>query len=151
MSLKEKVDAEIKNAMRAKDQDALRALRGIKSMILLAETEGGQVGELSAEREMQLLNKAVKQRKESAETYTAQNRQDLADKELVEVAIIEKFLPAQLSDEDLLAAVKAIVAQVGATSAKDMGKVMGAASKQLAGKADNKRVADAVKAALGSI
>ena len=151
MSLKEKVDAEIKNAMRAKDQDALRALRGIKSMILLAETEGGQVGELSAEREMQLLNKAVKQRKESAETYTAQNRQDLADKELAEVAIIEKFLPAQLSDDELLAAVKAIIAQVGATSAKDMGKVMGAASKQLAGKADNKRVADTVKAALGSI
>lgn len=151
MSLKEKVDAEIKNAMRAKDQDALRALRGIKSMILLAETEGGQVGELSAEREMQLLNKAVKQRKESAETYTTQNRQDLADKELAEVAIIEKFLPAQLSDDELLAAVKAIIAQVGATSAKDMGKVMGAASKQLAGKADNKRVADTVKAALGSI
>jgi uncharacterized protein YqeY len=148
MSLKEKVDSMIKDAMRAKDQDTLRALRGVKSLILLAETEKGKVGPLSEEQEITLLNKALKQRKESAEIFAREGRVEAANAELAEVAVIEKFLPAQLSDEEIAEAVKGIITQVGATSAKDMGKVMGAATKALAGKADNKKVADLVKSLL---
>lgn len=149
MSLKAKVDAEIKDAMKAKDQDALRALRGIKSMILLAETAEGQQGELSADSELKLLTKAAKQRKESAEMYVANGRQDLANTEQAELAIIEKFLPKQLSEEELKAKLSEIIANVGAKGPQDMGKVMGAATKELAGMADGKAISAMVKSLLG--
>ncbi|MDX2189966.1 MAG: GatB/YqeY domain-containing protein [Bacteroidota bacterium] len=145
MSLKQNVDNQIKEAMKAKDQDALRALRGIKSMILLAETSEGQSGELSNETEMKLLTKAAKQRKESADTYTANGRNDLAETELKELKIIESFLPKQLSEDEVNAILKNIIAQTGAVGAKDMGKVMGAATKELAGKADGKMISELVK------
>ena len=149
MSLKAKVDGEIKEAMKAKDQDALRALRGIKSMILLAETADGQHGELSTDAEMKLLTKAAKQRKESADMYTANGRQELADVELKELSIIEKFLPKQLSEDEIKEKIKAIIEKVGAKGPQDMGKVMGTATKELAGMADGKLVSTIVKSLLG--
>jgi uncharacterized protein YqeY len=148
MSLKTQVDNEIKEAMKAKDQDALRALRGIKSMILLAETAEGQQGELSKDAEMKLLMKAVKQRKESAQMYIANNRLDLAEIEQKEIAIIEKFLPKQLSESELIEKLKAIIQRVGATSAADLGKVMGVATKELAGLADGKAISATAKSLL---
>jgi uncharacterized protein len=150
MSLKIQIDSAIKEAMKAKDQDALRALRGIKSMILLAETSEGQQGELSAETEMKLLTKAAKQRKESAETFIANGRQELADAELSELAIIEKFLPKQLSEAEITEKLTEIVAKVGAKSPQEMGKVMGVATKELAGMADGKLVSMLVKKMLGT-
>ena len=149
MSLKEKVEAEMKNAMKAKDKQSLQALRGIKSMILLAETEKGKTeGGLSKEAELQLLGKAAKQRRESAEIYQKEGREDLATVELAELKVIEQFLPEQLSDEEISAAIQEIIKQTGASSMKDMGKVMGMAQKKFAGKADNKKVAGLVKALL---
>lgn len=148
MSLKDTIQSSMKEAMKAKDQDALRALRAIKSLILLAETETGSKEELAEEEEMKILAKAVKQRKDSAAIYKEQNREDLYEKEMVEVAIIEKFLPQQLSEEEVEAKVKAIIAETGASSMKDMGKVMGLATKQLAGVADPKQVASIVKKSL---
>jgi uncharacterized protein YqeY len=148
MSLKSQVDIEIKDAMRAKDQDALRALRGIKSMILLAETADGQQGELNTDSEMKLLTKAAKQRKESADMYTTNGRQELADVELKELAIIEKFLPKQLSEDEIKAKIKEIIEKVGAKGPQDMGKVMGTATKDLAGMADGKVVSTIVKSLL---
>lgn len=148
MTLKEKVEAEMKAAMKNQDKERLTALRGIKSLILLEETkEGG--GGISPEAEIRMLTKAAKQRKESAEIYAKEGRQDLADKELAELAVIESFLPKQLSDEELTAALKEIIGKVGATSAKDMGKVMGVATKELAGKADGKKISEVVKSLLG--
>jgi uncharacterized protein YqeY len=126
--------------MRAKDADRLRALRAIKSMILLEETSGSSADGLSADAEMKILMKAAKQRRDSLEVYVAQNRPDLAEKEQAELAIIEEFLPKQLSDAELTAKITEIIAAVGATSPADMGKVMGAASKQLAGLADGKAI-----------
>ncbi len=149
MSLKAKVDSDIKDAMRAKDQDALRALRGIKSMILLAETSEGQAGELSTDQEMKLLMKAAKQRKESADMYVANGRPDLAEVENKELAIIEKFLPNQLSEAELTVKLKEIIAKVGASGPQDLGKIMGTASKELAGLADGKLISATVKSLLG--
>ena len=140
MSLKLTIENGIKDAMRAKDADRLRALRAIKSMILLEETSGSSADGLSADAEMKILMKAAKQRRDSLEVYVAQNRPDLAEKEQAELAIIEEFLPKQLSDAELTAKITEIIAAVGATSPADMGKVMGAASKQLAGLADGKAI-----------
>jgi uncharacterized protein YqeY len=140
MALKETIEAGIKDAMRAKDADRLRALRAIKSMILLEETSGSNAEGLSADAEMKILMKAAKQRKDSLDVYVTQNRPDLAEKERAELSIIEEFLPKQLSDEELTIRIAEIIAAVGATSPADMGKVMGAASKQLAGLADGKAI-----------
>jgi uncharacterized protein YqeY len=140
MSLKLTIENGIKDAMRAKDADRLRALRAIKSMILLEETSGSSSDGLSADAEMKILMKAAKQRRDSLEVYVAQNRPDLAEKEQVELAIIEEFLPKQLSEAELTVKITEIIASVGATSTADMGKVMGVASKQLAGLADGKAI-----------
>ncbi len=140
MSLKLTIENGIKDAMRAKDADRLRALRAIKSMILLEETSGSSSEGLSTDAEMKILMKAAKQRRDSLEVYVAQNRLDLAEKEQVELAIIEEFLPKQLSDAELTVKITEIIASVGATSPADMGKVMGVASKQLAGLADGKAI-----------
>lgn len=140
MSLKLTIENGIKDAMRAKDADRLRALRAIKSLILLEETSGSSADGLSADAEMKILMKAAKQRRDSLEVYVSQNRPDLAEKEQVELAIIEEFLPKQLSDAELTTKITEIIAAVGATSPADMGKVMGVASKQLAGLADGKAI-----------
>ncbi len=145
MSLQTKVMEALKEAMKAKDTVALESLRAIKSAILLARTEAGASEELSEADELKLLQKLVKQRKDSAALYTQQGRNDLAEPELAQMAVIEKFLPAQLSEAEVEEALKGIIAQVGATNPKDMGKVMGAATKQLAGKADGKLISDIVK------
>ena len=134
--------------MKAKDTIALESLRAIKSAILLAKTEAGAAAELAEEEELKLLQKLVKQRKDSAALYAQQGRNDLAEPELAQVAVIEKFLPKQLSEAEVTEAVKAIIAEVGATSAKDMGKVMGVATKQLAGKTDGKVISAIVKSLL---
>jgi len=148
MSLKEKIDADIKSAMLAKNKDELRALRSIKSLILLAETDKGAQGEVSADAEIKLLTKAAKQRKESAEVYAGQGRADLEKIELDELAVIEKYLPKQLSEDEIAAKLKEIIAEVGANGPGDMGKVMGAATKAFAGTADNKVVSALVKSLL---
>jgi len=140
MALKETIENGIKDAMRAKDADRLRALRAIKSMILLEETSGSNAGALSADAEMKILMKAAKQRKDSLEVYVAQNRPDLAEKEQVELTIIEEFLPKALTDAELTSRIAEIIVQVGASSPADMGKVMGVASKALAGLADGKSI-----------
>ncbi len=146
MSLKTQIDADIKQAMLAKDKDALTALRSIKSLILLEETkEGSASGDLKADDELKLLTKAAKQRRESAEIFQQQGRTDLADKELAELAIIERYLPKQLSAEELEIRVKDILSRVGATSPADMGKVMGVTTKELAGQADGRAVSEMVK------
>lgn len=150
MSLKETVESQIKEAMKARNQDELRALRAIKSAILLEETKEGASGTLSAEDELRLLTKAAKQRKESAEIYEKQNRPDLAEPERAEIAVIERFLPKALSPEELETALRALIAQVGASSPADMGKVMGLATKELAGKADGKVISETVKRLLAS-
>lgn len=144
MSLEIKISADLKAAMLAKNETALRALRAVKSAILLAKTSGAGT-EMKAEDEIKLLQKLVKQRKESAEIFSQQNRADLAQNETDELLIIEKYLPAQMSADEIKAAVAAAIASTGAASPADMGKVMGIVSKQLAGKADNKLVADMVK------
>jgi len=144
MSLKQNVETEIKKAMLAKDKDRLRALRAIKSLIMLEETKGGSVG-VTEEDEMKLLIKAAKQRKDSADIYQQQNREDLAAVELAELEIINEFLPKQLSEEEVEAELKAIIVEVGAEGPKDMGKVMGVATKKLAGRADGKLISQKVK------
>lgn len=148
MSLFETVNGDIKKAMLARDRARLEALRGIKKEFLEAKTAPGSNGELSDETAMKILAKMVKQRKESAAIYSSQNRDDLATVELGEAAVIEEYLPKQLTDEELTEAVKAIIAQVGATSIKEMGKVMGAATKQLAGKAAGAAISAKVKSLL---
>ncbi|MBO9702327.1 MAG: GatB/YqeY domain-containing protein [Sporocytophaga sp.] len=148
MSLKEKIDADIKSAMLAKNKDELRALRSIKSLILLAETDKGAQGEVSTDAEIKLLTKAAKQRKESAEVYAGQGRADLEKIELDELAVIEKYLPKQLSEDEIAEKLKEIIAEVGAKGPGDMGKVMGAATKAFAGTADNKVVSALVKSLL---
>ena len=144
MALKLTIENGIKDAMRAKDADRLRALWAIKSMILLEETSGSNTGEISTDAEMKILMKAAKQRKDSLEVYIAQNRPDLAEKEQVELTIIEEFLPKQLSDSELTERISAIIAQLGATSPGDMGKVMGVASKELAGLAEGRAISSKV-------
>ena len=145
MSLQTKVMDALKEAMKAKDTIALESLRAIKSAILLAKTEAGAAAELAEEEELKLLQKLVKQRKDSAALYSQQGREDLAQPELAQMAVIERFLPKQLTEEEITAAVKGFIADVGATTAKDMGKVMGVASKALAGKADGKLISEIVK------
>lgn len=148
MSLKETIDSDIRQAMLAKKKDELTALRSIKSMILLAETEKGAGGNLSGEAEMKLLVKAAKQRKESAEIYISEGRQDLADIENLEYEVISRYLPKALSEEELKTELKSIISNIGANSPADMGKVMGVASKKLAGLADGKTIATMVKTLL---
>lgn len=145
MSLEQKIMGDLKTAMLAKDEKALRSLRAIKAAILLAKTSEGAGGELKEEEETKLLQKLVKQRKDSLEIYQQQNRADLARKELEEIEVIEKFLPQQLSADELKAEVSAIITEIGASSPADMGKVMGAATKKLAGKADGKTISALVK------
>ena len=145
MSLQTKVMEALKEAMKAKDTVALESLRAIKSAILLARTEVGASEELSEACDLKLLLKLVKHRKDTAALYTQQGRNDVAEPALAHMAVIEKFLPAQLSGAEVEEALKGIIAQVGATTPKDMGKVMGAATKQLAGKADGKLISDIVK------
>ena len=140
MTLFEQVSEDIKQAMLAKDKVALDALRGIKKEFLEAKTAKGSDGELHDDRALQILQKLVKQRKESAEMYKAANRPELADEEMAQCAIIERYLPAMMSEVELTEALSAIIAQVGATGPQDMGKVMGVATKQLAGKAEGKAI-----------
>lgn len=137
--------AQMKDAMKARDEALLRGLRAIKAEIIKAKTEPGANGQVTEDGELKLLQKLVKSRKDSLEIYTQQNRADLAAKESEEIEVIERFLPAQLSEAELQQAVAAIIAELGAAGPKDMGKVMGVASKQLAGKADGKAVAATVK------
>jgi uncharacterized protein len=145
MSLELKINEEIKKAMLGKMEAELRALRAIKSAILLAKTSGGVKAEITQEDEMKMLQKLVKTRKDSLEIYEQQNRADLAILEKQEIEVIEKFLPAQLSEQEITTAVKDVIAQLGATSVAEMGKVMGAATKALAGKADGKVIGAIVK------
>jgi len=130
MSLEQKVMAEMKDAMKTKNEGTLRALRGIKAEIIKARTEPGAAGEVSAEKEVSLLQKMMKQRKDSLEIYQQQNREDLAKKEIEEISVIERFLPQQLTGAELKAELEQIISDTGAASAADMGKVMGAATKK---------------------
>jgi len=145
MRLEQKIMADLKTAMLARDEKSLRGLRAIKAAILLAKTSEGAGGELKEDDEIKLLQKLVKQRKDSLEIYQQQKRTDLAQKEQEEIEVIEKFLPTQLSTEDLQLEIKKIIAETGATSSADMGKVMGAATKRLSGKADGKTISAAVR------
>ena len=151
MELEKLINDDIKQAMLAKDKAKLEALRAIKAALLLEKT-GKDVssGEIPAEVELKMLQKLVKQRRESAEVYLAQNRPDLAEPEIFQASIIEKYLPEQLSEDELRGIVQRIITKTGAQSIKDMGKVMGMATRELAGKADNKAVADIIKQILGS-
>lgn len=145
MNLEQKIMTEMKEAMKAKDEAGLRGLRAIKAEIIKAKTEPGAGGQISEETEIKMLQKMVKQRKDSLEIYQQQNRQDLVQKEQEELQVIEKFLPAQLSEEELKKELQEIISETGATSPADMGKVMGAATKKLAGRADGKAISAAVK------
>jgi uncharacterized protein YqeY len=145
MSLEQSIMTELKAAMLAKNEAALRGLRAIKSAILLAKTADGKQGEITEDEEIKLLQKLAKQRKDSLEVFVAQNREDLAQKERDELEIIEKFLPKQMDEAELRVALQDILNQVGATTPADMGKAMGAATKQLAGKADGKMISSMVK------
>lgn len=145
MNLFDTVSEDIKKAMLAKDKVALDALRGIKKEFLEAKTAKGGDGELHDEQAVRILQKMVKQRKESAEMYAGANRQDLADNELAQVKVIEKYLPQQMSEAELEAALQQLIVTVGATGPQDMGKVMGIATKQLAGKAEGRAISAKVK------
>ena len=144
MSLELTINEAIKTAMREKDKVALDSLRAVKSQILLLKTEA-KGADVSAEQEIAILQRMIKQRKDSYEQFVAQNRNDLAEVELAQMKVIEQFLPAQLSAEELEAEIKKIIAEVGAESLKDLGKVMGTASKALAGKSDGKFISEMVK------
>jgi hypothetical protein len=145
MNLEQRVMADLKTAMLAKDEAALRSLRAIKASIILAKTAEGGTGSIKDEEEIKILQKLIKQRKDSLEIYQTQNRDDLAKKEKEEIAIIEKFLPAQMSQDELKSFLQKIISDTGATTPADLGKVMGLASKQLAGKADGKTISNMVK------
>ncbi|MES2731027.1 MAG: GatB/YqeY domain-containing protein [Bacteroidota bacterium] len=149
MSLKQQIESDIKQAMLAKDKDGLRALRAIKSLILLEATKDGAAAELAPEEEIKLLTKAVKQRRDSAEIYRTQNRPDLLEAEMAEISVIERYLPKQLSEDEVKARLQEIISQVGAKSPADMGKVMGVATKELAGLAEGKTISALVKSLLG--
>ncbi|MBR9854688.1 MAG: GatB/YqeY domain-containing protein [Algicola sp.] len=151
MGLQEKVMTEMKAAMKAKDTIALESLRAVKSAILLAKTDKGAGAELSEEDEIKLVQKLVKQRKDSAAIYTEQGREDLAEPELAQVAVIEKFLPEQLTEEEIEKVVVTTIDSIGATGMQDMGKVMGIVSKELAGQADGKTISSIVKTKLSSL
>jgi uncharacterized protein YqeY len=148
MSLFDTISNDIKSAMLAKDKIRLEALRGVKKEFLEAKTAKGADGELNDETAVKILQKMVKQRKDSAAIYQEQNRPDLAEKELAESSVIMEYLPKQMSPEELEKAVREIIAQVGATSAKDMGKVMGIATKMLAGKTEGRLISETVKCLL---
>jgi uncharacterized protein YqeY len=150
MSLKEQIDQDIKQAMLQKKKEELMTLRAIKSAILMAETEKGAADHLAADVEMKLLAKQAKQRKDSADIFLKEGRNDLADKELFELEIINKYLPKQMTEEEVTVAIKKIIADVGASGQQDMGKVMGKATKEMSGKADGKIISVIVKTLLNS-
>lgn len=150
MSLKQQIDNDIKKAMLAKNKEELEALRSIKSLILLAETEKGGGVDISAEAENKLLMKAAKQRKESAEIFDKQDRKDLADRELLQLDVINRYLPKQLSEDEIKNALLGVIREVNAKGPQDMGKVMGVATKKLAGQADGKLISELVKKLLSS-
>lgn len=150
MNLEQKVMGELKTAMLAKDEKSLRSLRAIKAAIILAKTSEGAGGELKAEDEIKLLQKLVKQRKDSLDIYQKQNREDLAKKEQEEIEIIEKFLPRQMDSEELKSVLTSLIRELGVSSPAEMGKVMAAATKQLAGKADGKTISVLVKEILST-
>ena len=150
MSLKQQIDNDIKKAMLAKNKEELEALRSIKSLILLAETDKGAAPEISSDAENKLLMKAAKQRKESADIFKQQNRSDLADKELFQLEVINRYLPKQLSEQEIESVIKSIIQQLNAKGPQDMGKVMGTATKTLAGQAEGKVISDIVKRLLAS-
>jgi len=150
MSLTEKISADLISAMKAKDKIVLEALRAAKTAFTLARSDKGADSVLTTEEELKIIQKLVKQRRESAEIYKVQNRPDLYEKEVVEADVLEKYLPAKMSDDDLLNIIKEIIARVGAKSPADMGKVMGVATRELAGKADGKEISAKVKQLLGS-
>ena len=150
MSLKSTIESEIKQAMLNKDKDRLRALRAIKSQILLAETEKGGSGELTEETEMKLLTKAAKQRRDSIEVFEKEGRDDLSETEKSELAVIESFLPKQLTEEEVEEEVKQVIQESGASGPQDMGKVMGLSTKKLAGRADGKMISAIAKKLLTS-
>lgn len=148
MRLEERINSDLKTSMKAKDKAAVRTIRSIKNAILLQQTDGsGQ--ELTEEMEIKMIQKLIKQRQDSLDIYVKQNREDLAVTEREEIEVLQRYLPEQMSEEDLKAFISGLIEKVGATSMKDMGKVMGMASKELAGKADGKTIASMVKAALG--
>lgn len=150
MSLKDQIDTDIKHAMLNKQKDELRALRAIKSLILLAETEKGNKVELTDDVEIAILMKAAKQRKDSIQIYEDQGRQDLAQKEKAELSIIEQYLPKQMTEAEIEEELKSIIAGTGAQGMQDMGKVMGLATKKLAGKAEGKKIAEITKKLLSN-
>jgi len=145
MSLAEKIASDLINAMKAKDKVALEAIRAAKTAFILAKAEKGANAVLTPEEELKIVQKLVKQRRESAAIYKEQNRPDLYEKEVIEADVLERYLPAKMSEEELTAIVKEIIARVGAKSAADMGKVMGVATKELAGKADGKEISAKVR------
>lgn len=145
MSLEEKINGDLKEAMKNKDEATLRGVRAVKQAILLAKTEPGAGKELSSEQEIKLLQKLVKQRKDSLEIYERENRADLAAKEKEEIAVIEKYLPQQLSADELKVVLKKIIAETGASTPQQMGRVMGIATKQLAGQSDGKTISALLK------
>lgn len=145
MSLEQKINDDIKSAMLARDARKLEALRAVKAAVLLEKTKEGGAGEVGEEAELRILQKLVKQRRESAEIYAAANRTDLAEKELYDASVIETYLPKQLSEEEVAAIIRELIAKSGASSIKDMGKVMGLATKELSGRADNKLISGIVK------
>ena len=150
MSLTEKISSDLISAMKAKDKVVLEALRAAKTAFTLARSDKGADSVLAPEEELKIIQKLVKQRRESAEIYKAQNRPDLYEKEVIEADVLEKYLPAKMSHDELLNIIKDIITRVGAKSPADMGKVMGVATKELAGKADGKEISAVVKLLLGS-
>jgi uncharacterized protein YqeY len=148
MNLEQKINDDIKSAMLARDAKKLEALRAIKAAVLLEKTKEGGAGEVGEEAELRILQKLVKQRRESAEIYAAANRADLAEKELYDASVIETYLPKQLSEEEVTAIIRDLIAKSGASSIKEMGKVMGLATKELSGRADNKLISGIVKSLL---
>jgi uncharacterized protein len=150
MSLAEKIASDLINAMKAKDKVALEAIRAAKTAFILAKAEKGATAVLSSEEELKIVQKLVKQRRESAAIYMEQNRLDLYEKEVIEAEVLERYLPARMSDEELTGIIKEIIARIGAKSPAEMGKVMGVAAKELAGKADGKEISDKVKQLLAS-
>jgi hypothetical protein len=149
MSLTEKISSDLINAMKAKDKVALEAIRAAKTAFVLARAEKGADSVLSAEEELKIIQKLVKQRRESAAIYKEQNRPDLYEKEVIEADVLEKYLPAKMSEEELIAVIKGIMERIGAKSPADMGRIMGIATKELAGKADGKEISAKVKQLLG--
>jgi uncharacterized protein len=149
MSLAEKIASDLINAMKAKDKVALEAIRAAKTAFILAKSEKGADSVLSPEEELKIIQKLVKQRRESAVIYKEQNRPDLYEKEVIEADVLERYLPAKMGDEELTSVIKEIIARVGAKSAADLGKVMGIATKELAGKADGREISAKAKQLLG--